>query len=95
MRPAGCARIALLAALQAGAVGTFDVLARHAGVPERQARYTLANLSRECIAKVQRHRGCGVFPQRAKAIYSYNDAALNLPPERPLDALSFARQVWR
>lgn len=95
MRPAGPCRLALLAALQAGAVGTFETLARHAGVPEPQAKYTLANLSRECIAKVQRHSGHSVFPQRAKAIYSYNDAALNLPLERPLDALRFASQVWR
>lgn len=96
MRPAGPCRLALLAALQAGAVGTFETLARHAGVPELQAKYTLANLSRECIARAQRYSShSSASPRHAKAIYSYNDAALNLPPDRPLDALRFAAQVWR
>lgn len=95
MRPVGPCRLALLAALQAGAVGTYETLALHAGVPELQAKYTLDNLRRKCIAKVHRHRDHGGFPQYAKAIYSYNDAALNPPPDRPLDALRFAAQVWR
>lgn len=95
MRPPGPCRLALLAVLQAGAVGTFAALARQAQVPEQQAKYTLANLSRECVAKTQRHSGHSVFPQRAPAIYSYNSAASAQPPERPLDALRFAAQVWR
>ena len=39
-KPAGPVRLALLAALQAGVVGTLDALARHAGVPADKARIT-------------------------------------------------------
>lgn len=91
MRPPGPCRIALLAVLQAGACGTFAALARQAQVPEQQAKYTLANLSRECVAKVQRHSGHSVFPQRAPAIYSYNDT----PAEPAFDALRFTAHAWR
>lgn len=92
MRPAGQCRLVLLAALQSGAVGTFDVLARHAGVPEREARYTLANLRRERVIDAQhQHRAGAAQPQRLRVIYhqaAANDAHI------ALDALSFARQVW-
>jgi DNA-binding IscR family transcriptional regulator len=80
----------LLAALQAGAVGTFDTLARHAGVPEMQARQTLGNMRREGVIATQRPAATGsTFPQRLRAIYTpaSNDTAF--------DVLSFARQVWR
>lgn len=93
MRPAGHYRLALLAALQAGAVGTFDALARHVGVPEREARYTLANLRRERVIDALRPISTGVAqPQRLRAIYG--QAAANDAPIT-LDVLSFASRAWR
>lgn len=91
MRPAGYARIALLASLQAGVVGTFDALARHAGVPEHQARQTLGNLRREGVVCARRcHVASTVAatpPQRARAVYA--------PAPPVFDALGFMQQVWR
>ena len=92
MRPAGPARLALLAVLQAGAVGTFDALARQAQVPVSQARQTLKNLRYQGAVDSIRPsaHNCGQ-PQRARAIYQQaaNDGAC------AFDALSFVRQVWR
>lgn len=91
MRPAGQVRVALLAVLQAGIVGTFDVLARHANVPESQARQTLWDLRREGLATSSRPRPIGAGrPQHLRAIYApaANDGG-------PFDPVSFARQVWR
>lgn len=91
MRPAGNARLALLAVLQAGASGTFDALARYAQVPERQAQQTLWHLSREGVVIARRNATAGgIFPQRQRAIYA--PAAAN---DSPFDSLNFARQVWR
>ena len=96
MRPAGSCRLALLAVLQSGAVGTFDTLARHAGVPELQAKYTLANLCRERVvrlyARADKH---GVFPQRGRGLYAHTATLPTEPDNQPLDALRFAAQVWR
>lgn len=47
MRPMGEVRSALVQALYAGAVGTFDVLAAHAGVPPGKAQLALGCLRRE------------------------------------------------
>lgn len=92
MRPAGPVRIALLAVLQTGAVGTFDVLARHVGAPERQARQVLWDLRREGrVAAIRPAPAGSVFPQRERAIYcraAANDGVA-------FDALGFARQAWR
>lgn len=91
MRPAGYARLALLAALQAGSTGTFEALALRAGVPERQARQTLGNLRREGV--IQAHRPtCHAIaqPQRLRAIY----APVN-PHNQPIDVLRFAAVAWR
>lgn len=91
MRPAGSARLALLALLQAGAVGTFDALANYARVPEHQARHTLKNLSREGVVVARRNATAGgIFPQRQRAVYAAASAN-----DSPFDSLNFARQVWR
>ena len=47
MRPMGEVRQALVHALVAGAVGTFDALAVYAGVTPTQAQQTLGGLRRE------------------------------------------------
>lgn len=47
MRPIGEVRHALLRALDSGACGTFDVLARMARVPQHAARCTLWEFVRE------------------------------------------------
>lgn len=91
MRPARTTRLALLAVLQAGYVGTFDALARCAGVCEHQAQQTLWNLRREGV--VQTHRPtchASAQPQRLRVIY----APVN-PNSQPIDALRFAAVVWR
>lgn len=83
-------RATLLALLQAGAKGTFDVLARQAGLPERQARRTLENLCRERIAASHGKQPGQRRVGRPRTIYG---------PPHPVvcsaDVLSFARQVWR
>lgn len=88
-RPASYARLALLAALQAGAIGTFDAMARHAGVPERQARQTLANLRRAGVVQCHRPDCQASAPQRTRHIYA--PAA----PAHHIDALRFVAQAWR
>jgi len=90
MRPAGQARIALLAVLQAGTVGAFDALAHAAGVPVVQARQTLWNMRREGIVAAKRDTANSLAPQRQCAIY-----ALAPANDSPFDALAFARQAWR
>ena len=97
MRPAGNARLALLAVLQAGAVGTFDALANYARVPERQAQQTLWDLRREGVVVARRNATAGgIFPQRQRAEYvHYTAVAFGAANDNAFDSLSFARQVWR
>lgn len=88
-RPASYVRLALLAALQAGAVGTFDAIARHAGVPERQARQTLANLRRAGVVQSHRPDCTACAPQRTRHIYAPSQ------PSPHIDALRFVAAAWR
>lgn len=91
MRPAGHVRIAILEALKAGAVGTFDALASHTSLPEQKVRQTLGNLRREGrVAAIRPQVAPGAQPQRVRAIYA---PAANDGP--PFDVLRFAGQVWR
>ena len=89
MRPAGQARIALLAVLQAGNVGAFDVLANAAGVPAHQARQTLGNMRREGVVQSRRHANDCIAPQRVRAVYALASHS------SPFDALAYMRQAWR
>jgi len=87
-RPASLARRALLNALSAGASGTYEALAAAVGVSPGTARATLKELSRAGKAAAQcRVRRPGAS-SAAPAVYSW-------PHQQPLDALGFARQVWR
>lgn len=97
MRPAGSARLALLAVLQAGTSGTFDALARYAKVPERQAQQTLWDLRREGVVVARRNAAAGgIFPQRQRAEYvHYTSCAFGAANDKVFDSLNFARQVWR
>lgn len=94
-KPAGPVRLALLAALQAGVVGTLDAMARHAGVPADKARITLANLRREGVACSWRS-DIPVCPAKRRVgrppvVYG-PQAAID---GGSLDALAFVRQAWR
>lgn len=89
-RPHSPARQALLHALHSGASGTWEALARHAGVDPRKARQILANMRRHG-AVVAQAPPPGSSPRtvgRPRAIY-----APVAPPQ--FDSLSYARQVWR
>ena len=82
------AREALRGLLASGMRGTFDVFAKHAGVPERTASQTLRHLCLEQLAAVHGRSGGHCRVGRPRTIYG--------PPEPAcLDALSFARQAWR
>ena len=92
MKP-GTTRIALLAVLQAGVVGTFDAIAHHAGIPEHHARTTLKNLRREGLVAV--HCTAGQRAARAgrpRVAYGMPSAVASA---QAFDSLAFARQVWR
>lgn len=94
-RPAGSVRLALLATLQAGVVGTFDAMARHAGVPPEKARFVLDNLRREGVACSWRS-DIPVCPAKRRVgrppvVYG-PQAVLD---GGSLDALAFVRQAWR
>jgi len=95
MRPIGEARRHLLQLLHQGHCGTFDVLARHSGLPESQVRCTLANMRRAGLVQVlgvQAPRN--IFPCCIRAVYAA--ARFDAPSEpTPLDALALMRQVWR
>lgn len=69
MRPAGDIRTALLQALCAGAVGTFDAIAAHAGVPPSAAQNTLATLRREGKAVVHGAQQAASQRGRPRAVY--------------------------
>lgn len=94
-RPAGPVRVALLAALQAGVVGTFDAMARHAGVPPEKARMTLDTLRREGVAcswQVDISAGCPAKRRVGRPPVVYGPPVIDAGP---LDALAFVRQAWR
>ena len=92
--PAQPVRAALLATLQAGVVGTFDAIARHAGHPERQVSTTLRHMRREGILESSPVRDTSTGqPRRAGRPRVLYGLARNNPG--PFDALSFAREVWR
>lgn len=87
-RPASPARTALRETLDEGFCGTYEALAELVGVKPEKARATLKELSRAGHARAQEVRQqvagrSGASP----AVYSAY--------QRPLDVLSFARQVWR
>lgn len=88
-RPASFARRALLSALASGAVGTFDAIAQHAGVPPHQARRTLDNLRRAGLVCSQRPDTECVHPQRTRHIYAPSQ------PSQHIDALRWVAQAWR
>jgi hypothetical protein len=76
-------RSALVHALRAGAVGTFDVLARHAGLsPEHapSAQITLANMAREGKVIVTHTQQAARTPGRPRAVYALASA---VPPYHP------------
>ena len=94
-RPAGPVRVALLAVLQAGVVGTFDAMARHAGVPPEKARFVLDNLRREGVAcswQMDIAAGCPVKRRVGRPPVVYGPPVVDVGP---LDALAFVRQAWR
>lgn len=90
MRPQGAVRVALLAALQAGAMGTVDAMAAQVGAPMHQVRRTLCHLSREGAASVHRVAGAASSrtPGRPRVVYGP-------PQEPPCDALAFVLGAWR
>lgn len=88
-RPASFARRALLSALAGGAVGTFDAIAQHAGVPPHQARRTLDNLRRAGLVRSQRPDIECAQPQRTRHIYAPSQ------PSQHIDALRWVTQSWR
>lgn len=93
-KPAGPVRVALLAALQSGAVGTLDVMARHAGVPPNKARIALDYLRRQGVACSSRLDSPS-YPSKRKVgrpPVVYGPPVVNAGP---LDALAFVRQAWR
>jgi len=79
-RPMGHARSALISALRSGAQGTFDVLARHAGICPAQARIVLHKLRRDGLVAVQ-GRASVAGAGRPRSVYGVN---------RPFDSLGFA-----
>lgn len=88
MRP-GDTRIALLAVLQAGVVGTFDAIAVHAGIPAHKASVTLRHLSREGHAQPVASVATGGVG-RPRVVYAATQGK-----RPPFDSLAFACQVWR
>lgn len=89
-RPHSPARQALLHALHSGASGTWEALARHAGVEPHKARRILDNMRRHG-ALVAQAPPPGTGPRtvgRPRAIYA------PVAPAR-FDSLSYAQQVWR
>lgn len=93
--PAGPVRVALLAALQAGVVGTVDVMARHAGVPPDKARIALDHLRREGVACSWRVDipVCPVKRRVGRPSVVYGPQAVL--GGGALDALAFVRHAWR
>jgi predicted ArsR family transcriptional regulator len=89
-RPHSPARQALLHALHSGASGTWEALARHAGVDPHKARRILDNMRRHGAVVAQPPPAGTARPTvgRPRAIY-----APVAPPQ--FDSLSYACQVWR
>lgn len=91
-RPHSQTRTRLAEVVRAGVVGTWDVLAMHAGVaPDHRVMHALTKLCRSGAVVVRgvqpRGRGRGRLP----AVYGAPDHVLG----SAVDPLSFARQVWR
>ena len=82
MREPGPTRQALTRLIDAGVTGSYQVLARAAGLPPDRARAALKEMSR-CGKARAGDRRCAAAP----AVYG--------PPAVRLDALAFVRQVWR
>jgi hypothetical protein len=80
-RPAGPARCAALNALQSGWRGDYRALAALVGLRPQVARATLKELGR-----VKRACACGGAGAQPAVYGAYSP---------PMDALGFARQVWR
>jgi hypothetical protein len=90
-RPTSHARRLLLAVLQSGTFGTFDVLAACTGLPCHIVRQTLSNMRQAGQVRTVRNTTCHK-PQSSRAIYCL------APPEpetERFDALQFVSQVWR
>lgn len=91
------ARAAILGAMQAGAVGTFEDLAEHAGVPAPLARNELHQLAFfgrvAVVARCPNPHGAG----RPRSVYALHDDphAQAMQALQPVDVLAFARQCWR
>jgi predicted ArsR family transcriptional regulator len=85
------ARVAILGAVQAGAVGTFEAIAERAGVPAPLALGVMHDLRyRGRVAVVARSRNPAGHG-RPRAVYALQGAdAL-----APVDVLAFARNCWR
>lgn len=84
----GAVRRALLQAVQAGLSDSAEFLAAHTGWPPAQVRATLKEMAR--AGEVHRPAARHVPGVRGSV------SAPVLPPQPPaLDALAFARQVWR
>lgn len=89
MRPAGAARLTILALLQGGTVGSFDAIASAAALPEQQAINTLKNLRREGLV-----RPVGRDTRHRRRVV-YAPAAACEPFDALADAASHLRTVWR
>lgn len=96
MRRTHTVRSALVQALRAGATGTFDMLASHAGLsPEYapSAQITLANMAREGKVTIIRTHQPSAQRGRPRAVYALASAT---QPERASVALGRALcAVWR
>jgi len=88
-RPMSHARRMLLAVLQSGTFGTFDVLAACTGLPCHTVRQTLSNMRQAGQVRALRNTTCHK-PQSARAVY-----CLAPPEPERFDALQFVSQVWR
>lgn len=76
-------RSALVQALRSGATGTFDALARHAGLPPERApsaQITLANMAREGKVIITHTQQLAPTRGRPRAVYALASSA---PPARP------------
>ncbi len=86
-RPAGPARCAALDAIQSGWRGDYRALAALVGLRPQVARATLKELGRvKHACALERRPGTGRFGAKLAVYGAYTP---------PVDALGFARQVWR
>ena len=84
------ARLAILGAVEAGAIGTFEALARRASVPPRMARLVVHRLSREGRITPVDKESLAASAGRPRAVY-----ALKRDDAQPVDVLAFVRSCWR